>query len=350
MVPDRKPRSYWRVAVAAVGWVILLAANQPEPAKEYPKPDPRVGDALSDISAALKRQEEDAARSPEKSPCKGGPEDHESDLCAQWTAANAAAQSAEWAKWATYIGIGSLVLSGIGLLALLKTLSQTDKTLRIAQKERASASRRSLAAADDSEKAIKIARENVEAAQAAVNETRRIGEAQVRAYMSFFDVQIRHDERTWMFIVYLFVENTGNSPAINIRTSGHLNLVYHHPEAGRNDTSTDSIPTSQPDVSNGKYQITIEFGQPGIAKIMVKDMPAIAYAIDVSGTDVFGNPWRGIVKGIAKKGSDDWITPTPAIIFSAETAQPTYNKENYHRRWISPENPDPQPSAENIFT
>jgi hypothetical protein len=158
-----KQKNHWRYLIAALGWLIL-GAQQPQPPKEGAMPDPRVAEALLNISAVMERQNASSARSLEKEPCKGIEEDKKSDLCAQWTAANAAASSARWAKYATYVGVGSLILSLAGLLALIKTLRQTDNSLKLAQKERASASRRAVAASLDTRSALEIAERNADAA------------------------------------------------------------------------------------------------------------------------------------------------------------------------------------------
>lgn len=66
-------------------------------------------------------------------PCyKSG--DHEAaDLCAQWRAALAAERSADQAERALYIAIVSAILSAMGLIGILLSLRQTDRSLREAK-------------------------------------------------------------------------------------------------------------------------------------------------------------------------------------------------------------------------
>ena len=58
---------------------------------------------------------------------------NKSDLCAQWYAARAAGEAAYWAKWTFWLGSLSLLLSGGGLVALLRTIAQGQKALKRAK-------------------------------------------------------------------------------------------------------------------------------------------------------------------------------------------------------------------------
>ncbi|WP_157099117.1 hypothetical protein [Novosphingobium rosa] len=132
MVSERKRRIYCSIVLAMVGW-LTLTAEHPKTTKEYPQTDPRVGEALSKISAALERQEKSAASSPDKNTCKGIPQDHQSDLCAQWTAANAARDAANWSEYSNYIAGLSLFVSLGGFIALILTLKQTDRAIELSE-------------------------------------------------------------------------------------------------------------------------------------------------------------------------------------------------------------------------
>ena len=107
----------YRGIVAALG--LILAAHHPNVAAQPKQPaaQERSADALESIATRYNEQAERAERSPEGNPCQPGDDQRNSDLCAQWKAADAAADSAWWAARGTWIsGIsGLLVILAIGL-------------------------------------------------------------------------------------------------------------------------------------------------------------------------------------------------------------------------------------------
>jgi hypothetical protein len=222
------PRSYRSIIAALVGWLILVGADAPQPPAPYPAPDYRAGDALINISAALERREKDEARSPDKRPCQGIAQDRDSDLCAQWTAANAAKKDSDWADLTGWLSVGSFILSIIGLFALIYTLSQTNKTLRIAQKDRATATRRAISASEETQAALEIARKNAESALIAANSAKESNEIAVqsmiaanRAYINlrFKSVkeELRDDGLRGMQFNFS-AKNLGKSPAKKVKS------------------------------------------------------------------------------------------------------------------------------------
>ena len=119
----------WRyIALAAVGWLTLAAAPAPNNSAqpEQPNADRRVGDALTNITSAYNKQAERTESAQEHQPC--GPRQYQSkdDLCAQWKAADAAADAAGWAK----LGIW---FSGISLLAVVGAILLTIESNKIAR-------------------------------------------------------------------------------------------------------------------------------------------------------------------------------------------------------------------------
>jgi hypothetical protein len=68
------------------------------------------------------------------------------------------------------------------------------------------------------------ARRSADAAWKAVDETQRIGEAQVRAYLSVSDVFVRLPETRDFLEITLYLRNTGNSPASKVISEIQLNI------------------------------------------------------------------------------------------------------------------------------
>jgi hypothetical protein len=110
----------------------------------------------------------------EKRPCRDQRSRDESDLCAQWRAANAAEDAAGWAWW-------QLVVSVAGVIGLGVTLWFNRIALAVARDANA--------------------------------ETRRIGEAQTRAYVSISSVQGQHYADG--LVLKAIAKNSGQSPALD---------------------------------------------------------------------------------------------------------------------------------------
>ncbi|AZO15093.1 hypothetical protein EJ069_10340 [Mesorhizobium sp. M2A.F.Ca.ET.043.05.1.1] len=125
-----------------------------------------------------------------KDPCEVGQDDRNSDLCAQWKAADAAEQSAFW----TMIGVivGGLTLIAAGLAAWYAG--------RAAQYTR-----------DGAEHAGR----SVKTAEVATEVSRQIGEAQARAYISVTKAWLENNANALPKII-LQVRNSGQSPAYDL--------------------------------------------------------------------------------------------------------------------------------------
>ena len=96
---------------------LVLAAHHPnaEAQAQHRDSQERGARALESIATRYNEQAEGAKRSPESKPCRSGDDQRNSDLCAQWKAADAAADSA-W--WAAIGGFASAVSSALVLIAL----------------------------------------------------------------------------------------------------------------------------------------------------------------------------------------------------------------------------------------
>ncbi|WP_156957020.1 hypothetical protein [Sphingomonas astaxanthinifaciens] len=181
--------------------------------------------ALRQIASAQAKQSE---RGEYEKPCADGEYNNRSDLCAQWYAARAARDAADWAYWAVFWGVASLVLSVLGLVALLRSLLQTERALREARRgnrislldgrraRREYSEAKELAAATLAE-----TKRAGDAAERSVIEARRIGEAQVRCYLTGIRAQIGF-AKGGATLINCFVKNTGQTPARNVRCTAEL--------------------------------------------------------------------------------------------------------------------------------
>lgn len=113
--------SHWRrcgrLSILALAWLCLQASQSPSKDVAFQKKE-----ALSPANKA-------AARNFYEAPCRGNKDDLQSDLCAQWTAANAAKAAAR-ASWV------SVLVGGIGALAVFLTVFQTRSLMRIDKRPR----------------------------------------------------------------------------------------------------------------------------------------------------------------------------------------------------------------------
>lgn len=112
------PRGYRCVLVAFVGWLSLAAAPPQESAEhKAPNAQSETAKAIADTTAA-KKAVEDAKY---QEPCKHGEDRRYSDLCAQWKAADAAYDAAQWAWY--QLGISFFGVIGLGLTIWLTARS-----------------------------------------------------------------------------------------------------------------------------------------------------------------------------------------------------------------------------------
>jgi hypothetical protein len=152
-------------------------------------------------------------------PCYQSQDHDAADLCAQWRASIAAEKAAHETRRSTNWSIVATFLSFIAVIGLIVTIRQTygalgearrGNRLNLMQERRSRREGREAAASQ--ERALQIAEKNADAAERAVSETQRIGEAQVRCYLNVSKCYMSYKGHQWL--IGCKVENTGRSPAI----------------------------------------------------------------------------------------------------------------------------------------
>jgi len=189
-------------------FVALEGSYQPSSYPKYRERAPDKGDGTNKAVA-------DKAIQPpeEKQPCTEPYGREESDLCAQWQAADAAKKAADWAWW-------QMIFSGLGVLGIGVTLWFNKRAIDIA-----------LGASDDMERSLAIAAQGAQGMQSAATAMRRVAivgreqldhardsaNRQLRAYITTEDHAIAGFWRNGPTVFHLKVWNRGQTPAYDVR-------------------------------------------------------------------------------------------------------------------------------------
>lgn len=125
-------RGYRGLVVAAFGWLILAAAPAPNNSAETEQANSaqRTERSLESIAAAQNQIAESTDTGEYQQPCGDGEYDNRSDLCAQWHAANAARDAADWAFYALAVGGAGAVGIVVALLLTIQSNSIARDTAR----------------------------------------------------------------------------------------------------------------------------------------------------------------------------------------------------------------------------
>lgn len=258
--------SYWRIIIAVAG-LVLAAFAQPE-AQNREQPNsaaqPKIEQSLRDIAASPSE-----ANRPSNlvQPCDHGESNRSSDLCAQWKAADAA-ESAANAAW---------LFGTLGTLIGAFTLAAAIAAAFFAKK-----------AADHTESGAK-------AAQDAVEETQRIGEAQIRCYLSIKRPQITFiNENEVMVSCRVF--NSGQSPALQVRWCVVISFIMDSQDRTSPVVKGSEIDTFEMIGSQELCRplpVIVEFTLNHKEKMMLRQANnegiGIIASITVTAEDVFGN-------------------------------------------------------------
>jgi hypothetical protein len=144
----------------------------------------------------------------ESAACPQGQDDRNSDLCAQWKAADAAADSAYWTSGTFWIGIVGLVLGAVTMGAAIaaavfarRAAVATEETVGIARE-----------ASIGANEALATASRNADAAADQVRISERTAHRQLRPYVHFAGAPMISDERGRR-ILSVSMKNFGRTPA-----------------------------------------------------------------------------------------------------------------------------------------
>jgi hypothetical protein len=176
--------------------------------ERYPSYDDTSGQAEATPPAGAKR----VGAPRYKTPCQQSQGHDESDLCAQWRAANAAKQAAKWALF-------QFLLSIFGVIGLVITLWYNKRAIEIA-----------LEGGEDTERALVIAERNAEAATTAaeagkrsvavaaetLEHSREVSDLELRPWITItvrLASPIFIDEQAMKFSVLITLQNVGKSVA-----------------------------------------------------------------------------------------------------------------------------------------
>lgn len=146
-------RSDRGIILAAFGWLALTAASPEQKANDHNQADAASAKALQNIASAIQQANE---RSEPDAGCQPGQDARNSDLCAQWKAADAAKDSTDWARrafWLALLGtfIGAFTLGAAGFAAwYARAAAKHTKTGANEARRAADAAERQIAVAEQS--------------------------------------------------------------------------------------------------------------------------------------------------------------------------------------------------------
>lgn len=193
--------------------------------------------------------------------------DHDAaDLCAQWQAARAAQQAANSAGTSNFLSTLALIISVIGTALLVGTLVQANLAL--------AESRKAAQAAEDS-----------------VRETRRIGEAQTRCYLTIDEVKVAVYPPDHNLNVEFVLHNVGQSTALNLNWT----VFLRYSVLGRPDRDSPELSSGRPAVAVGPGKgfplaptvISHPLNPAELAHLGGSGPIGVAIRIVVTATDVF---------------------------------------------------------------
>lgn len=202
-------RGYRNVLAALAGLVLIGAAQAPEPTAQT-----QTNDAASSVSGQppppqTTTPKQQASPSPDPG-CERGKDNRQSDLCAQWKAADAAFDAAKGTWIQIWLGVAGIVLGALTMFAAVaaaiyakRAAVATERTVGIAQD-----------AAKDAVDAIAIAGRNADAAIRLADISERMRVSQFRPYVAFVEARIEQGSRGALFAAVAVVQNYGPQPGL----------------------------------------------------------------------------------------------------------------------------------------
>jgi hypothetical protein len=186
----------------AVWWTLAFAApgNGKEPQTAQPNGDQRIIHQLERIAATLDKVSQER---PADAGCRAGKDNRQSDLCAQWKAADAAAESA----WSAYAAFWAAI---VGLLIGALTLIAAGFAAKFARD-----------AAIHTEAGANEAKRAADAAEQSLESSREVAQSDLRAWL---DIDLTlvgcgRNDRFASITVNVELKNLGKTPALRTAVS-----------------------------------------------------------------------------------------------------------------------------------
>lgn len=203
------PRGYRLLILALVGLALIGAApreqrgDQPQSDQSHQSSDTQ----LDRIASAVEKLP--ISPTPDRG-CNPGRDDRQSDLCAQWKAADAAAESAWWASATFWLGLVGLIVGSGTLFAAWRAAHWAKKAAEHTESSALEARR----GADEAEKSANAAFKSLELAKAANELSSELARpwVSIRCEMD----KCRIFDNTALIDGRLIFENLGESPAEGI--------------------------------------------------------------------------------------------------------------------------------------
>lgn len=197
------PKCNWRILIAFVGWLSLANAQSPRAKSKQPETQSNQTNAVppgTPPSAPVKPVEPPKL----ERACDEGKDARDSDLCAQWKAADAARDAADWTRLGIILGV-------FGTVGLFWTLYYTRKAVLAAEE--------ATKGADD---ALATANRSADASARLASISEEHGQLSLRAYVSVTDIKFRADQpgELWAEVT---IQNKGSTAALELQ--GDFTLV-----------------------------------------------------------------------------------------------------------------------------
>ena len=197
------PRGSRRYVFAAIAGLILTAppAQREEDQRAQTAEEAEASERTPPAAILTAQPIEIVEGAEENEPCKPGEDNRQSDLCAQWKAADASRDAADWTWWGLMVGI-------TGTVGLFITLHYTRKAVRASE-----------ASAKEASKALAIAERNADAVAEQARATLSASYNEIRPWIRLnvtrFQVQ-RISTTEWNATIAVEIKNAGASPAIKL--------------------------------------------------------------------------------------------------------------------------------------
>jgi hypothetical protein len=215
MVSYRRNGIYRSIVIAALGWLSLVGGG-PGPEKNAQSKQPASQSTVRGkvVQPIFRTPEPPIASSPDTG-CKKGRDKRQSDLCAQWKAADAAWDAARADESQLFVGWIGLILGFVTMGAAIAAAVYA-KRAAVATEETVGIARDGI---EGAAAALAIAERNANAAQKLVETNVDSSRRELRAYITISAIQIETLQQFKRPKATVTISNAGKTPAHNVQTS-----------------------------------------------------------------------------------------------------------------------------------